>query len=125
MWKRIQAGTPLWQRMKAAWTALLPEGVSPVAAFGGMAAAIVIVVQSVALAVLIAGGSPSGGGMRLASGPEAGILAGSDFYVRFAKGATVGDITAFLKPFNAVIVDGPEPGGLFRLRVSPAPLSTT
>jgi anti-sigma factor RsiW len=116
-----RAGTLLWQHMKATWAALVPEGVSPVAAFGGMAAAIVIVVQSVALAVLIAGGSPSGGGMRLASGPEAGVLAGADFYVRFAKNATAGDIMAHLKPLNATIIDGPKPGGFFKLRVTPAP----
>lgn len=118
------AATPLWQRMKAAWTALVPEGVSPVAAFGGMAAAAVIVVQAVALAVLIAGGSPQGGTMRLANGPEMGVLAGADFWVRFTEDATAGDMAALLKPLNAVIVDGPKPGGLFRLRVLPAPHST-
>jgi hypothetical protein len=118
-------GTALLQHMKSAWTALIPKGVSPVMAFSGVAAAIVIVVQSVAVAVLIAGGSPSGGGMRLAKGPEAGVLAGADFYVRFSENATAGDIMAHLKPFNATIIDGPKPGGLFRLRVSPQPLSTT
>ncbi|MEJ2118668.1 MAG: hypothetical protein P8Y36_12570 [Alphaproteobacteria bacterium] len=108
----------LWQRMKAAWVAILPEGVSPVGAFSGLAAAAVIAVQSVVLAILIAGGSPSsGGGTRLASGPEADVITGADFWVRFAKDATASDITAHLKPLGAVIVDGPKPGGLFRLRI--------
>lgn len=86
----------------------------------GFAAALLILVQAAALGVLLWQGSE---GSRLASGdPAVTIDAGNTVLVRFAETATAADISGLLRSFNAVIVDGPKPGGIYRLRISPQPL---
>ena len=42
--------------------------------------------------------------------------------VRFIPQASLGDITNFLGAHKAAVVDGPKPGGLYRIRLSQAPL---
>lgn len=112
-------GASLWQRAKAAWAALLPEGASPAVTFGGAMAALVIAVQAAALAALLVGGTPDGGTItRLAGGAEAPATAGTVLLVRFTDDATAAGITGLLKPLGAVIVDGPKPGNAFKIRVS-------
>jgi hypothetical protein len=38
--------------------------------------------------------------------------------VRFARQASAGEITSFLQNYQATLVDGPSPGGLYRVRVA-------
>jgi hypothetical protein len=38
--------------------------------------------------------------------------------VRFARQASAGEITKFLENYQATLVDGPKPGGLFRVKVA-------
>jgi anti-sigma-K factor RskA len=47
---------------------------------------------------------------------------GAFVLVGFAETATAAKVLEFLKTHNAVIVDGPRAGGLFKLRVSPEKL---
>jgi hypothetical protein len=42
--------------------------------------------------------------------------------VRFTAQASSGDITNFLGAHKASVVDGPRPGGIYRIRIAPAPL---
>jgi hypothetical protein len=44
--------------------------------------------------------------------------AASHVLVRFAPDASIADITRFLETNKASVVDGPKPGGLYRLRVN-------
>ena len=38
--------------------------------------------------------------------------------VRFARDASAGEITQFLEDYKATLVDGPKPGGVYRVRVA-------
>ncbi len=38
--------------------------------------------------------------------------------VRFVRQASAGEITSFLQNYQAALVDGPTPGGLYRVRVA-------
>ena len=42
-------------------------------------------------------------------------------FVRFAQSASAGDISALLEANKASIVDGPRPGGLYRIRIAALP----
>jgi anti-sigma factor RsiW len=100
---------------------LFGQGASPWLAMGAAAACLVILVQAAALGVLMMRSGPTGGpnGIDLASGdgPRA-VQAGSFALVRFAPTATASDISELLRSLNAVIVDGPKPGGVYRVKVS-------
>jgi hypothetical protein len=43
--------------------------------------------------------------------------------VRFARQASAGEITHFLQDYQAALVDGPTPGGLYRVRVAMSSLA--
>lgn len=78
-------------------------------------AALVVVLQAgVILSMLGAGESPQGG-FRTASG-EAGQEGGPALLVQFADGADIAGVAAFLDRNGMRIVDGPLPGGMFKLR---------
>jgi len=38
--------------------------------------------------------------------------------VRFAREASAGEITQFLEDYQATLVDGPKPGGVYRVRIA-------
>jgi hypothetical protein len=38
--------------------------------------------------------------------------------VRFAREASAGEITHFLEEYQATLVDGPKPGGFYRVRIA-------
>jgi hypothetical protein len=38
--------------------------------------------------------------------------------VRFAREASAGEITRFLEEYQATLVDGPKPGGYYRVRIA-------
>lgn len=86
-------------------------------ALAACGAVAVVAVQTIMLGGLI--GSPDGAARYgTASAPVQGAVAGSFVMVTFAPTATAANITAFLKKFEASIVDGPRASGLFRLKVS-------
>lgn len=56
-----------------------------------------------------------------AVGPSTAV--GSFALVRFAPGASVTAVTAFLNSHKAAIVDGPKAGGLYRVKIAPTALA--
>ena len=118
--ERIEAASPARSATQAAagggWLDTIVAALSPRGlAFATAALAIVALVQAGALTTLLVS---DGAGERYgtASGPQAGDNA-AFVLVAFAPQATAAQIEAFLERSRAVIVDGPRPGGLFRLRV--------
>jgi hypothetical protein len=100
-----RAGTRLGELFAGA-----PRGM----AFAAAAACLLVLVQAGAIVALVGPGSEPGGGFRTASGEaEQG---GQAILVQFAVGADLAQISAFLDENGARIVDGPLPGGMFRLR---------
>jgi hypothetical protein len=105
-------------------------------------AALVIVLQAGVIATMLTGerAGPRRATFETASAPEAVPApapmtrslapaaapapaargAGSHVLVRFAPEASMADITRFLETNKASVVDGPKPGGLYRLQVSAA-----
>lgn len=113
---RATAGVNVW------WRNLLPEGVSPRLGLLAVAASIVIAVQAAALIVFYF--AQPEGTYRVAAGRETvAVQPGSYVFVRFTDDAKAADITALLEELNAIIVDGPKPGGVFKLRVTARPLT--
>ena len=93
-------------------------GLSPGVLMGaGAAAARVIALQAgfLAQAYLHA---PSGTGYETASAPTVESARGRFALVAFAPEATAGRIEALLRETGARIVDGPRPGGVYRLRLA-------
>ncbi len=91
-------------------------------ALAACAAVAVVALQTAMLGGLI-GGPDGTARYGTASAPSQGITSGSYVMVAFAPGATAADITAFLKRFDASIVEGPRASGLFRLKVGGQSLS--
>ena len=94
-------------------------------AFAAGAAALVITVQAGLIAKLALqdrAETRSSYEIQSAPGtPTRGIEIGSFAWVRFAPQANIADVTRFLDARDAVIVDGPRPGGpggLYRVRVA-------
>ncbi len=102
---------------------LFGQGSAPWMPVATLAATLLILVQAAALGVLVLRGTPTG--PHLASG-ENPIQKASDgaryVLVRFSPAATADDISALLRSLNATIVEGPKPGGIYRIRISNAPL---
>jgi hypothetical protein len=93
-------------------------------AFAAGAAAIVILLQAgVITKMVLQERSDGGSSFETASAPEPtrGFEIGSYALVRFSPQASIADITRFLDSRDAVIVDGPRPGGpggMYRVRVA-------
>jgi hypothetical protein len=103
-------------RLKGWWRSLLPEGASPGFAFAAATACALILVQAAALIALAL--APADNGYRVASGGDTALAQpGSYVLVRFADDAKAAQIAALLKEVKAVIVDGPKPGGVFKIRI--------
>lgn len=93
------------------------EGLSPGLALGGALAALVIIVQAAIIASMISG-SPAGDGPVLASGEQASTQSGTFALIRFSEDASAAEIAALLRNDKISIVDGPKPGGMFRIKLS-------
>ena len=107
------AKTALWGWASNLLGAPVPARMQWVAA----AAAILIIVQGVSLGVLMTSGPQRGAGYETASGP--GQIAGGTFaLVQFTDAASADDITQLLTDFDFAIVDGPKPGGIYKVRIS-------
>jgi AcrR family transcriptional regulator len=104
------------ERAGGLFARLFGLGASPWLVAGAAAACLVIMVQAAALGVLMMRGGPGDDPSRitLASGPAGGSFA----LVRVKSEATIGDISTLLRSFNATIVDGPKPGGIYKLKLS-------
>lgn len=90
-------------------------------AFAGGAAALAILLQ----AGIIAGGmlkERPAGGYVTASSTTADANAGAFVLIRFAPQETQDEVTKFLEANKLTIVAGPTSGGLYKVKVSPAPL---
>ena len=82
----------------------------------------IIAVQAAVL-VSVLSDKTRDGGYRVATGSQTQQLpSGSLVLVRFADGAKADDITALLRSIEAAVVDGPLPGGTFKIRISHEPL---
>lgn len=111
-----EAGAAPATRGLLSWVAgLLPSGLSPALAMTGAAAMLVIAVQAVALLSLLPGDTHGPG---LASGDKPVQSAATHVQISFKDTASVGEITAFIRSIGGVIVDGPKPGGTYKLRIS-------
>lgn len=114
---------PVHARAASWWARLVPQGWSPAWAIAGAAACLVILVQAAAL-ISLGTGSRTEGGTELASGDRRPAAAGTFVLIRFAEDAPAREIAALLQSVSGVIVDGPKPGGAYKVRISPRALST-
>jgi hypothetical protein len=94
-------------------------------AFATAAAVVIIMLQAGVIAkFMLRDGVETGSSFETASAPPVatrGIEIGSFALVRFAPQANMADVTRFLDSRDAVIVDGPRPGGpggMYRVRVA-------
>jgi anti-sigma factor RsiW len=97
-------------------------------AYAAGAAAIVILLQAGVITKLVLQPTPSDVNGQGYTPASAGVAAdvGAFVLVRFAPQASIADITRFLDAHDAVIVDGPRPGGpagMYRVRVADMPLA--
>lgn len=81
--------------------------------YAAYAAACLLLVQSLAITALLVEGN--GGGYQTAAGKDGGE--GLSFFVAFTDTASTADLTRLLQDFDARIVDGPKPGGIYRVKV--------
>jgi len=121
--ERKTVRAPAARRGLGAWLAdlLTPRAY----AFAAGAAVVIVMLQAGVIARLVLQDRPDGGAVfETASAPVAttrGFEIGSFALVRFAPQASIADITRFLSARDAVIVDGPRPGGpggVYRVRVA-------
>jgi len=102
------------------WLAGLVERVSPrTLAWSGVAAAVAILLQAGLLAGAFLG--ERGTSYQTASyGDPIASAPGAYALVRFNPNATAGDITKFFDQHKLALVEGPKPGGIYRIQVSKA-----
>ena len=91
-------------------------------AYAGTAAALAIAVQAASIGSMLSNQLPAGG-YQTASGPQEAAGKGTFALIAFQQAAPQGTLTAFLASNAIVIVDGPKPGGMYRVRISETALS--
>lgn len=91
-------------------------------AYAGTAAALAIAVQAASIGSILSN-QPPAVGYQTASGPQAALGKGTFALIAFQQAAPQGTLTAFLASNGFVIVDGPKPGGMYRVRISEMALS--
>jgi len=92
-------------------------------AYASAAAVLAIVLQAGVIGVLVSK-SGSEGGYETASAPTTAPGVGAFTIIRFAPQATMDDITKFMEMNHFSVVSGPSGGGLYKVRVAEAPLSS-
>ncbi|MHA1164007.1 MAG: hypothetical protein ACTSP0_00270 [Alphaproteobacteria bacterium] len=115
------AKTALWGWASKLLGAPVPARMQWVAAV----AAVLIIVQGVSLGVLMTSGTQQGAGYETASGPGQAVTLGTFALVQFAEDASSEDINGFLTQMGFTIVDGPKPGGVYKIRISDKVLEET
>jgi hypothetical protein len=89
--------------------------------YSASAAAVIMVPQAAVIAKLVLADRGGHATFETASAPTSatrGIGVGSYALVRFAAQVNIADITKFLDSRGASIVDGPRPGGMYRVRIA-------
>jgi anti-sigma factor RsiW len=117
---------PMLERAQSgliAWLGTMLGAMSPRRlAYAAVAAAVLLVVQGVALTgLLMRGGSETT--FEMASAPAGYQTPGTFVLVTFADSARAQDVTSLLERQKASIVDGPRPNGAFKIRVGERGLS--
>lgn len=110
------AGSALFQRVSEFFAAPTARGVQ----WAALAAAALIVVQAAAITSLVVGGGDAR--YQTASGRHTGDGFGSAAFaiVVFADDAKASAVARLLAEFDASIVDGPKPGGAYKIRLRTA-----
>ncbi len=109
---------PAASRNFAARLAGIFAGLSPrTLAWSATAAALVILLQAGMLAGLALKPGPRGN-YQTASAPSTAAAAGSFALIRFAPQASFDSINTFLRQNKLSIVQGPMPGGLYKVRLA-------
>lgn len=103
-----------WGRISEFFAAPTAEGLRRAA----MAAAALLLIQAAVIGSLLA--SRSSDTYQTASGKNA-PAGRATLLVGFSDGATAPAIAALLREFDAQIVEGPKPGGMYRLRLAKTP----
>ncbi|HEU0061337.1 MAG TPA: hypothetical protein VFR19_15770 [Hyphomicrobiaceae bacterium] len=81
--------------------------------YAAYAAVGLLLVQSLAITALLV--KDNGAGYQTAAGKDGGE--GLFFLVAFTDTASTADLTRLLQDFDARIIDGPKPGGIFQVKV--------
>ncbi len=111
-------------RSSSGWFArLLGVSGSPALSWAAAAAAILIVVQAATISLLLTSNGQPGSPYEVATGGVAGEVKGTFAFVQFADEAKASAIAEFLADLDVSVVDGPKPGGVFKVRVSDTRLS--
>jgi hypothetical protein len=98
-------------------------------AWAASAAVVIVMLQAGVIARLAlqehdGAAPPAAMSFETASAPVTrGLEVGSYALVRFAPQASMADVNKFLDSRDAAIVDGPKPGGIYRVRVAHGALS--
>jgi hypothetical protein len=93
---------------------LLPASLPPAFALAGAAAIVIIAVQFAVLVTMM-GRDPA---YTVASGDQPAAAGGTFLLVRFKESANAGQIAELLRAIGGMIVDGPKPGGTFKVKIS-------
>jgi hypothetical protein len=88
-------------------------------AWAASAAALAILVQAAVITTVVVKDPNVPGAIGLANKPSDGSFA----MVRFAAQATAADITNFLGAHKASMVEGPKPGGLYKVKLTDSKLA--
>jgi anti-sigma factor RsiW len=91
-------------------------------AFSASVAGLVIILQAGVITSMVLKAPDDETNYRSVELP-APVVRGAYVLVRFAPQASAADITKFLDGRRATVVDGPKPGGLYRVRVAASALS--
>jgi hypothetical protein len=86
----------------------------PMVRYAGLAAVVVIALQSVSIISLINSSPPSGNGYETASGTTT-LAPGTDLLISFNPTATAGKIAALLEKYDGSIIKGPISGGIYQI----------
>lgn len=107
-----------WRALAAKIEAFFAAPSADAVRWAAAAAAVLIVVQAVAIGTLLS--SQSGPRYETASGRSGSAVADGEYVlVRFEDGATASRISAILLELEMAIVEGPKPGNLYRVRLGP------
>lgn len=104
-----RAGTRFFQGVAAFFTAPTAGGIR----WAAVAVAALVAIQAAAIATLLL--SDRGGTYQTASGQQSGD--GVSAHIVFTDDATALAISKLLAEFDANIVDGPKPGGVYTIRL--------
>ena len=103
-----------WDRISEFFAAPTSGGVR----WAATAAGILLLIQAAVIGSLLLAGSSDT--YQTASGKQV-ATGGSTLLVGFADSATAPAIAALLSELDAQIVEGPKPGGMYRIRLAKAP----